>query len=175
MLFERLLGREMRMIWGWVLVLTLCYSKQNETFLELKVIEMKVCLHRWAVGFIQWLWKVIPGFSTPWIPCRAPKLVNCCDFYENRLWEASRWNSACFTSSPGPTNALQVCRLPRLSALEASKKNFHPKREALKNTKGLSISPCFLYSYCPHLVIGDICDVKARLVPSQPASPTVKC
>lgn len=83
--FKRFLRRFMRMIWGWVLVLTLCHREQNETFLELKVIEMKVCLQRWAVGFIQWLWKVIPGFNTPWIPGRVPKLVNYCELLRQRI------------------------------------------------------------------------------------------
>ena len=85
-----------------------------------------------------------------------------------------RKNPACFTSSPGCTTVLQVCRLPGLSVLEASKKNSPPQKEAVESPKGPFLSPCFLYSFCPHWVIGDTCGVKAGLVPSQPAPRTVK-
>lgn len=169
MLFGRLLRRGVRMIWNWVLVLTVCHSKQNETPLELKVIKMKMYLQRWAVGFIQWLWKVIPRFSAAWIPCRVPKLVNYSEFYESGLWEASRWNSACFTSSSGLTNAPQVCRLPRLAALEGSR-NFHPKGKPWRIPRACLSLLDFLSVFCLHLVIGDICGIKAGLVPSQPAA-----
>lgn len=69
----------------------------------------------------------------------------------------------------GPLMHSRCAGSPGFLPWKPQRRTFIPKGEALKNTKGLSISPCFLYSFCPHLVIGDICGVEAGLVSSQPA------